>query len=69
MHPLNIAAGFDTFCEDPISSFKLGEEYYKDMSAMISALNVPSLVVTEGGYTVTKLGTLLLNFMHGWQPK
>jgi len=64
---LVVSLGFDTFCEDPISSFKLGEDYYRHMAAMISAIRIPSLIVTEGGYTVDKLGSLLLNFLQGWQ--
>jgi len=66
---LIVSLGFDTFCEDPISSFRLGEEYYGTMASLIAGLQVPSLIVTEGGYTVDKLGTLLLNFVKGWYKK
>lgn len=66
---LIISLGFDTFSEDPISSFKLGETYYTKMAEQISSLSLPTLLLTEGGYSVEKLGTLLANFILGWKRR
>ncbi len=67
---LIVSLGFDTFCEDPISSFKLSEAYYETMANIISTrCSAPCLVVGEGGYAVDKLGNLSLNFLKGWATK
>lgn len=66
---LVVSLGFDTFCEDLISNFKLTEPYYETMSEVVSTRlpGVPALIVGEGGYKVDKLGTLALNFLRGWK--
>jgi acetoin utilization deacetylase AcuC-like enzyme len=66
---LVVSLGFDTFCEDLISNFKLTEPYYETMAAIVSARlpGLPALIVGEGGYKVDKLGVLALNFLKGWK--
>jgi acetoin utilization deacetylase AcuC-like enzyme len=63
---LLVSLGFDTFKDDPISSFKLGEEYYTQMGSLIGALHLPTLIISEGGYAIEKLGTLAVNFVSGF---
>jgi acetoin utilization deacetylase AcuC-like enzyme len=66
---LIVSLGFDTFCEDLISNFKLTEPYYETMAAVVSARlpGLPALIIGEGGYKVDKLGALALNFLRGWK--
>ncbi len=49
---LVVSLGFDTFCEDLISNFKLTEPYYETMAAIVSARlpGLPALIVGEGGW-------------------
>ncbi len=64
---LIVSLGLDTYEEDPISNFKLTPAYYGKMAKAISALNVPTLIIQEGGYNTRMLGQLAVNFVQGWQ--
>jgi acetoin utilization deacetylase AcuC-like enzyme len=62
---LVISLGFDTFGGDPICSFSLSENVYQEMGKQIKQLNVPTVLVQEGGYNVSMLGRLAQNFVTG----
>jgi acetoin utilization deacetylase AcuC-like enzyme len=64
---LIISLGFDTSKEDPICDFRLTSEFYRHMARSIAALNIPSLIVQEGGYKIEVLGKLATNFLLGWE--
>jgi acetoin utilization deacetylase AcuC-like enzyme len=54
---LVISLGVDTFAADPISSFRLESRHYPLMGERIAALGLPTVLVQEGGYAVTEIGT------------
>ena len=60
---LIVSYGADTFAEDPISHFRLVREDYGRMGKEIAALDLPTLVVMEGGYAVDALGGNLAAFV------
>lgn len=60
-----ISLGFDTFAGDPLGTFKLTHESYFRMGQKIAALNLPILLVQEGGYAVEALGELAEQFVRG----
>ncbi|WP_395612363.1 histone deacetylase family protein [Allosphingosinicella sp.] len=62
---LVISFGADTYAGDPISHFKLETADYAVMAGRIAALNLPSLVVMEGGYAVDALGANVAAFLEG----
>ena len=62
---LVISLGFDTYKDDPIGGFKLTTDYYKKMAQTISKLNVPTLMVQEGGYDLDSLGKNVVSFLEG----
>jgi len=63
---LLLSLGFDTFEEDPICSFKVSEQTYFRAASLIATLDVPTLIVLEGGYCIEKLGDLLIKFLKPW---
>ena len=63
---LVISAGMDTFDGDPLGRFKVTRNGFMEIGKRIAALNLPSVIVMEGGYANTALGenvvTLLEQF-------
>lgn len=64
---LIVSFGADTFSGDPISSFKLERGDYGEMARAIAALDLPTLVVMEGGYAVGDLGANVAAFLAGFE--
>lgn len=60
---LVVSAGFDTFIDDPIGGLCLNTDDYTEIAEYIVALQIPSLIVQEGGYNVEHLGQLVVNFL------
>jgi acetoin utilization deacetylase AcuC-like enzyme len=60
-----VSCGFDTFENDPIGGFALTAEVYKEIGSRIGHLNLPTLVVQEGGYSLENLGLMAANFLNG----
>lgn len=58
---LILSWGFDTFIEDPLSTFKLYTDDFSRLGEAIGGLRVPTLIVLEGGYAVDALGANVLN--------
>lgn len=62
---LVISAGFDTYEKDPIGGFKLTIPFYHTIGREIAKLQLPALIVQEGGYNVEDLGKIALSFLRG----
>ena len=63
---LVLSFGADTFEGDPISHFAIRTEDYTRLAARVGALNVPTLIVLEGGYAVEALGANVAAFLSGF---
>jgi len=63
---LFVSLGFDTYKNDPISSFKLESDDFFNIGAKIAALNIPTVFVMEGGYAVAEIGTNTVNTLTGF---
>lgn len=63
---LVVSVGFDTFIGDPIGGFALTPPVYWQIGRLLAELNLPSLLIQEGGYNVTYLGELAANFLEGF---
>jgi len=61
-----VALGLDTFAGDPTTYFDILAEDYIAMGQRIAHLNVPTLVVLEGGYAVDAIGNNTGNFLEGF---
>lgn len=64
---LVVSFGADTFVEDPISHFQLRKCDYPEIAGCIASLNLPVLVVMEGGYAVDALGLNVEAFLSGFK--
>ena len=47
----------DTFEDDPISAFRLGEAHFPMIGRRLAAAGLPTVLVQEGGYAVRAIGT------------
>lgn len=65
---LVLSAGFDTFREDPLGEFKLRRNDFKTIGKTLSKLDVPTVVVLEGGYFSPQLGKNFLALLNGLLP-
>jgi len=63
---LVISAGFDTYVGDPIGSFSLVTPDYERIGGMLNSLNLPTIIVQEGGYDATSLGRNVASFLEGF---
>ncbi len=62
---LVVALGLDTAKGDPTGSWHLQGRDFENNGRLIGELNLPTLVVQEGGYRNRTLGTSALNFFKG----
>ena len=63
---LVVAYGGDTHIDDPIGGFRLTTDYFAQMSKEINKLNLPTLIVQEGGYNTNVLGLSVKSFLKGF---
>jgi acetoin utilization deacetylase AcuC-like enzyme len=61
-----LSFGADTFEDDPISQFQLRREDYPVIAGRIAGLEIPVLIVMEGGYAVEELGRNVEAFLSGF---
>jgi acetoin utilization deacetylase AcuC-like enzyme len=62
---LVVALGLDTFAGDPTTHFGIETEDYVSMGRTIAGLDLPVLVVLEGGYSVEHIGRNTVRFLTG----
>ncbi|WP_298818672.1 histone deacetylase family protein [Chloroflexus sp.] len=62
---LIVAAGFDTFYDDPLGDFALTTAAYRAIGAAIAQLGLPTLFVQEGGYAIDALGINVVALLQG----
>lgn len=66
---LLLSLGFDTFYLDPLGSFHIQTENYKEIAHTVRSqiCQVPALIILEGGYVIDRLGENFLAFLDGWE--
>lgn len=62
---LVVSLGFDTYIADAMGTFRLDIPEYEAIARQISALELPTLYIQEGGYNVNALGNLACAFVRG----
>lgn len=60
-----LSAGFDTCTDDQSTSFQLTDAVYSAIGKKIAMLNIPMVIVHEGGYAVEKNGSLAARLLCG----
>ncbi len=66
---LIIAAGFDTYKDDPLCDFKLETDDYTKIGNVLGQLDLPTVVVQEGGYFLPALGDNVKALLCGIRDK
>lgn len=62
---LILSAGYDTSARDLSTSFLLSNAVYEEIGRRIARLQIPILVVHEGGYAIEENGILSANLIRG----
>lgn len=60
-----VSMGFDTYVYDPLASLRLEKKSYRDIAAMLAALDKPLFGVLEGGYHTDDLPECINQFLIG----
>ncbi len=60
---LVVSAGMDIYGEDPLGRIRVSREGISQIGKMIAGLNLPTLVVMEGGYNNDALGKNVVAFL------
>jgi acetoin utilization deacetylase AcuC-like enzyme len=55
---LVVSLGFDGYKDDPIAGFGLDTQHYADIAQQLRSLQLPTMLVQEGGYCIDALGGL-----------
>ncbi len=63
---LVVSAGFDTVVGDPVGGFRLTTEGLHEIGRRIAGLNLPTVIVQEGGYLLDKLGENAVAFLQAF---
>jgi acetoin utilization deacetylase AcuC-like enzyme len=63
---LVVALGVDTFEGDPISGFTLRSADFLQVGQAIGSLDLPTVLVLEGGYAVAEVGVNVANVLEGF---
>jgi len=53
---LVVSAGFDIVAGDPVGGFRVTTEGLREIGRRIAGLNLPTVIVQEGGYLLDTLG-------------
>jgi acetoin utilization deacetylase AcuC-like enzyme len=62
---LVLSFGADTHEADPIGGFKLPTKFFAEIGAAVPELNLPTVVVQEGGYNLATLGECVTEMLKG----
>ena len=60
---LVVSAGMDIYADDPLGTIKVTAEGIREIGKQIAALNLPTLIVMEGGYNNEALGKNTISFL------
>lgn len=63
---LVISAGMDIYGEDPLGKIRVSTQGIAQIGQEIASLNLPTLVVMEGGYNNAALGTNVVTFLEAF---
>ena len=58
-----VSAGMDIYAEDPLGKIKVSTEGIGEIGRRISALNLPTVIIMEGGYNNEALGRNIVKFL------
>ncbi len=62
---LVVSLGLDTFEDDPISTFALKTSDYLELGERLKQMDLPMVLILEGGYAAKELGLNVVNVLNG----
>jgi acetoin utilization deacetylase AcuC-like enzyme len=62
---LVVSVGFDAQDGDPAGNLAVGAEAFTTIGRQLAALNLPTVLIQEGGYLIERLGANLTAFLTG----
>ena len=62
---LVVSLGLDTFVDDPIGDLALSADGFEASGALVARLDLPTVVLQEGGYAADELGENARRWLHG----
>lgn len=62
-HYLVVSAGMDIYAEDPLGTIRVTTEGIGEIGKRISALDLPTVIIMEGGYNNDMLGKNITSFL------
>ena len=66
---LVVSAGVDTCRQDPLGDFSLSPDGFLGIGRNIAALDLPTLLVQEGGYNLDRIGAAVLNLLRAFEKR
>jgi len=66
---LVISVGMDIYKEDPLGDFKITRQGIYEIGQRIAGLNLPSLIVMEGGYHIPSIGVNMVSFLNPFESR
>lgn len=63
---LIISLGTDTHKDDPICGFNLSTGSFLPMAKIINTIQIPTIIIQEGGYNPDIIGDCVVNFLNGF---
>lgn len=66
---LVVSLGLDTYAEDPISNFELQSDDFKLLGSKLGQLNLPTVIILEGGYATDDLGINTALLIQGFEDE
>ncbi len=63
---MSVSLGFDAAEHDPVGAFRITGDGFAEAGRRLAALQLPTLLVQEGGYLSPHLGSYLRSFMRGF---
>ncbi len=64
---LVVSLGVDAWMHDPESPLQVTVDGYTRAGALLGALDLPTVIVQEGGYDLSHLGALVVGFLDGFE--
>jgi acetoin utilization deacetylase AcuC-like enzyme len=64
---LVVSLGLDTFVDDPISHFRLQQPDFMRLGQRLAAIELPTVLVMEGGYATAELGQNVAAVLSGFE--
>ena len=64
---LVLSLGADTFDGDPLGTFKVTYEGFGEIGKQIVSLNIPTVIIMEGGYAIDALGDNIVKVLENFK--